>query len=64
METVISEIEQIIQLLEDREVPANPLKAERLEKGINKMLNDYFKLLHAVLPMDEIEKIYYDEMQK
>lgn len=64
MEKVISEVNQIIQVLEEKEIPANPLKAEKLEKGITKMLDDYFKLLHKSLPMDEIEKIYYDEVQK
>lgn len=64
MEKVISEVNQIIQVLEEKEIPANPLKAEKLEKGISKMLDDYFKLLHKSLPMDEIEKIYHDEIQK
>ena len=64
MEKAILEINQIIQVLEEKEIPANPLKAEKLEKGISKMLDDYFKLLHKSLPMDEIEKIYYDEVQK
>ena len=60
-----SELEATICLLE-AEIPANPRagKNERLESGLRRELERYFRGLAKAFPADEIDRIYYKHVKE
>lgn len=57
---LLEEIDETIKALEDK-IPANPAseKNERLEKGMEKSLSQYFSDLENAIDWNTIEQIYY-----
>lgn len=60
-----NEIDETIRLLENQ-IPANPgaEKNERLEKGMQKSLAEYFRNIDQALDWNALEQIYYKNVKQ
>jgi len=63
--TLITELDSLIQLLE-AEIPANPRSAknQRLEKGLQRELANYFRILSDAFPYERVEELYYRHVKE
>ena len=62
---LVRELTETIKALEN-EIPANlgADRNERLEKGLEKSLKDYFKHLDDAVDWNELERIYYRNVKQ
>ena len=63
--TLIAELDSLIQLME-AEIPANPQSpgSQRLRKGLQSELAQYFKLLADAFPYAKLDELYYRHVKE
>ena len=60
----IQTIAEIIELIES-EIPVNPnaARSRRLERRLERELSEYFNMMMEAIPIEQIEQLYYKEIQ-